>query len=431
MKQLSILFLFCLLFAACSDDDKEKESILVTNIVIMDADKVFKPGETITVSAQGFREGDQFLIDMRWPLADPSGPIKEGNNATNAILQENSDTSITFLVPGRCPAATLNIILIRGEKQMTLGHVAVADGQAPKEQQLYGITNSYSMSSYPYGIDKIDLTTGEVTEVTRLPQDKDFYRVVSIPNQWSLIGKMNTDGKPSVATYDLSMNHWSIIEDKQLVTFCMHGSGVSAIYQVTDEDLAINTLSDIHTRMNTPPMLRTYQLPKGMKADALAGYIGVITSEGQVILSADNGDGTFSPVTIQIQRPGLPIAAYDPIKADALIPFWIAVSRANNDMKTAKIVCGFAVVSKSTNSTELRLWNTTTNSLDEPFATFPYGNPIRSIATHFTEDMKTQELYLLMEGRSSGGLIKIYDLQKKEWRDFSFGFPYSEIVFAR
>lgn len=431
MKQLSILFLFYLLLSACNNDDKENESILVTDIVITDADKVFKPGEAITVSAQGFKDTDMFLLDMRWPLEEPSGPIKEGYSVSSPIIKEKTTTSITFLAPGRCPAATLKILLIRGEKQMILGQVAIADGQAPKEVQLYGIINSYSMSSHSYGIDKIDLTTGAPIEVARLPQEKDFYRVVSIPNQWNLIGKMKADGKSFAATYDLSMSHWFIIDDEPLITFCTNGSVVEAIHKMSDEKVAISGVSG-NTRLNMSPMTPTFQLPKGMKADALAGNIGVYTTGGQLILSADNGDGTFSPVSIYPRTGDFRVIAFAPIKADALIPFWVGVSKANDNINTAVIVCGFAVVSKSTNSTELRLWNTTTNSLEEPFATFPYGNTIRSIATRFSEDMKTQELYMLIEGREGSGLIKIYDFRKKDWRDFpNSGFPYSEIVFAQ
>lgn len=78
MKQIAILFLCCLFVVACSDDDKNEEPILVTNVVVSDANKVFKPGEAITITAQGFQENDQFIVDIRWPLEEPSGPIKEG-----------------------------------------------------------------------------------------------------------------------------------------------------------------------------------------------------------------------------------------------------------------------------------------------------------------------------------------------------------------
>lgn len=427
MKKIHLLLLFCLFFAACSDDDKNEESILVTNIVVTDADKVFKPGDAITVSAQGFQDSDQFMVDLRWSLTDAGG-LKEGYYIAPPIIKERTATSITFLAPGLCPASTLKMLLIRGEKQMILGQVSLADGQAPQKQQLYGIISSQPMTNRLSGVDQIDLTTGALTQLTRLRQGQDFSTVVSIPRLWSLTGKMKADGKRSTATYDLSMNHWSMFNNDALITFFTNGSKIWSIYQLTDKELTIAGPSVGNTRLNNQPApTRTFRLPEGMKADALAGSIGVLTSNGKVILSGNNGNGTFLPVVIELHTGSSQIATFDPIKADALIPFWFVVPETNEN----KVVCGFAVTSKTNpNGTELRLWNTTTNSLEAPFATFP--NPARSVATHFSEDMKTQELYVLFDSNQSGGIIEIYDILKKEWRPFqNFGFPYSEILFAR
>lgn len=88
---------------------------------------------------------------------------------------------------------------------------------------------------------------------------------------------------------------------------------------------------------------------------------------------------------------------------------------------------GYAVVTDS--GTEFRLWNTTTMSMAEPFATSP--DYACSIATHM-KDANTQELYVLSTGRSDQ-MIGVYDILKKEWnlRLFPGVYPYSEIVLAR
>ena len=437
MKQLSILFLslFCMLIAACSDDDKEQEPILVTNVVVTDADKVFKPGETITITAQGFREGDQFIVDMRWPLDEPSGPIKEGSSVSNPIDLKRTGNSVSFIVPGHCPAATLKLLLIRSDKTMPLCNVSVASGQGPKELQLYGITNSRSMAEYPHGIEHIDLTTVEITKVTQFLEGEDFSLALNIPGSWALTGRLEKSGEYTLANYDLSTNSWSNTSGGQLITLCQSTNQLYSIYQKDENTLAINSFTPtIYTRLNNQipsPSAPTCKLPEGMKAKALSSNKGIQMTANQLLFSADNGDGTFSPTIMRFVNGEFKMETFAPIQADNLIPFWVVLPKeeANNKMSYSR-VCGFAVVSKSKpNGTELRLWNTDSNTLEAPFATYP--NAARSIATHFTEDLKSQELYLLTEGRDGAGMIHIYDLQKKEWRMFSFGFPYSEIVFAR
>lgn len=438
MKQIAILFLSCLLVAACSDDDKNEEPILVTNVVVTDADKVFKPGEAITITAQGFRENDQFIVDVRWPLEEPSGPIKEGYAVSPPIVKKKTSTSITFLVPGHYPAATLKMFLIRGDKKMTLCTVSVADGQAPKELQLYGITNSRSMNGHPRGIQQIDLTTGRTTDIVSFADGEDFTLAVNAPGDYTLCGLLKQGGKTFIGKFDLSIKALAkqYNTSELPITFFTRANTIWAVQQLDEKNLIIN-------KVNTSPLTRLnnvvepaprFEIPAGFKPETLSGYAG-ISVESKILFSADNGNGTFSPVVFNINSGNAKydIQVFDPIQADALIPFWIAVPKvAPNPDNSYVIACGFALCNSKANKTELRLWNTTTNSLNEPFAVYPYANKLVSIATHFTEDLKTQEIYMLIEGRENGGLIEIYDLQKKEWRNFpNFGFPYSEILFAR
>lgn len=432
MKQIAILFLFCLLFTACSDD-KNEEPILVTNIVVTDADKVFKPGETITVTAQGFRENDRFMVDIRWPLDEPSGPIKEGSQVSNPIGEVRTDNSITFLVPGHNPAATLKLLLMRGDKTMTLCQVSVADGQAPRELQLYGITNARSLSAHPRGIQHIDLTTGIPTDVATLSQAEDFSLVTNVPGNYNLCGLLKQDGKTSIANFDLSTSHWKSNASSSLLTLGNGGNEIFAIAQADEKNLTIYAVNTSYlTRSNMPaPANPTFPIPAGFKPETLSRYTGVMNGGGSMLFSADNGNGTFSPVVFDLRSGKYAIHIFDPIQADALIPFRIAIPKeAPNPDNSYKTVSAFAVVSKSSNSTKLCLWNAAQNTLEASFATFP--NPARSIAPHYSEDMKTIELYVLFDTNQSGGIIEIYDILKKEWRPFrNFGFPYSEILFAK
>lgn len=432
MKQIAILFLFCLLLSACSDD-KNEEPILVTNIVVTDADKVFKPGETITITAQGFLENDRFMVDIRWPLDEPSGPIKEGSQVSNPIGEVRTDNSITFLVPGHNPAATLKLLLMRGDKTMTLCQVSVADGQAPKELQLYGITNANAMNGHPRGIQHIDLTTGIPTDVVTLAQGEDFSLVTNVPGNYTLCGLLKQDGKTSIGSFDLSTSHWKSNASSSLLTFGNGAGEVFAIAQADEKNLTIYAVNTSYlTRLNMPaPANPTFPIPAGFKPETLSRYTGVMNGSS-MLFSADNGDGTFSPVVFDLRSGKYAIRIFDPIQADALIPFKFTIPKeAPNPDNSYKTVCAFAVVNQSKpNGTELRLWNAAQNTLEASFATFP--NPARSIAPHYSEDMKTQELYVLFDSNQSGSIIEIYDILKKEWRPFrNFGFPYSEILFAK
>lgn len=61
-----------------------------------------------------------------------------------------------------------------------------------------------------------------------------------------------------------------------------------------------------------------------MKAEALSRYPCIQMSDGNILCSADNGDGTFSPVVLNGQNiEEKSIYVGEPIEAVALIPFWI------------------------------------------------------------------------------------------------------------
>lgn len=62
MKNLSLFLLLCLLLAACAKDE-DKEPILVTDIV-MPTQTSFNPGDKVTISAQGFQPGDNFMFEI-------------------------------------------------------------------------------------------------------------------------------------------------------------------------------------------------------------------------------------------------------------------------------------------------------------------------------------------------------------------------------
>ena len=373
MTKNYLFLLLGLLLAACSSDDKDEQPILVTNVVMPASGTVFKPGEKVTIMAKGFQDNDEIMFDIRWPLQDEvlhEGYAKGGRG----VITEKTATSITFLAPGHWPASTTEILLCRSGQMMSLGKISVADGQAPKDFQLYGIINSRSNTDRPYAIEDINLEKPQTVEIVRLADNQDFSCVVNLPGSWSLSGVWTQDNRRTTGLYDLSMNYWEKTGADQLVTMGIAtGNSVFGVYQGGDR-LFVKTVNVMpYTRMYIPEKPDYgFLLPEGMKAEVLSRYPCIQMSDGNILCSADNGDGT-----------------------------------------------------------EFRLWNPATKTLDEPFTTF--SNAACSVATLVSEDFKKQELYVLFDGSRNGRLIYVYDLLKGSWESLypGGGFPYSEIVLAR
>lgn len=430
MKKIQLLLLFCLLLAACAKE-KDERPVFVTNIEMPPAGTVFNPGDKVTVKAQGFQADDEIMLEIRWPLTDM--PLFDEGYAlgVRGLITERTATSITFLAPGHYPASTTEVFLRRtgiGD-MMSLGKISVADGQSPKDFQLYGIVNSHSDTGHRNCIQHIDSQTGQATEITQLEDDrKDFSCIVSSDGNWSLCGIQTQDGNRNIVIYDLCMRYWKNAGLGHTLTLCNGGSSTTSIVQVDQNHVTLSTVNSwINTR--SPNLANpTIKLPEGMKPEALTYYPGIQIAGG-LLLSANNGDGTFSPVVISLGNASPSMHAFDPIPATALIPFWTIKPKENTHPTQYTRTGGFLVVRTDNPHTELCLWNMETMEMEEPFATFP--NSARSITTHIP-DVDTQELYVLFEGRDSGRIIEVYDLNRKEWRSFpNFGFAYSEIVMAR
>lgn len=419
MKKLQFILLLGLLLAACSKD-KNEQLIFVTNVV-MPAEETFNPGDKVTISAQGFQADDEIMFEIRWPL--PNEVIQEGYAlGVLGIIMEKSATSTTFLAPGHHPASTVKVFLRRAGQMMELGKIKVTDGQAPQDYQLYGIINSYSDTELAPAIHHIDLETHKITEVTQLPEGQDLSCVINAPGSWMLHGIKTQDGKSCISQYDLSMNYWKDLPVQPIVTMGANNGSIMVVYHSGNE-LYLNTSTSFSR--STSPSSPIYKLPDGLKAESLMRYPCIRTNNPSIfLLSADNEDGTFSPVVLDIRG----IKVYERIQATALIPFWIVAPVVNAETIMHIRVGGYAVVTD--NGTELRLWNQTTMTLDDPFTTFP--NPACSITTLISDDLKTQKLYVLFDSNRSHRLIHIYDLVAKEWQQTNlFGLPYSEIMLAR
>lgn len=371
------------------------------------------------------------MFEIYWPLPDQPALNYQGYAlGVSPVMIEQTTTSITFLAPGHYPASTTKVRLRRSGEIMTLGEISVTNGEAAKEFQLYGIVNSHSDTSYDNCIEHVNLTDGSPKNIVKLAEDQeDFSCVVNVPESQNLCGIQTKDGVRKVFSYDLSMRFWQDMGLENILTLCNGQSSIIAVRQIsTDEVILATTGSWPYTRNMDQTSNRRYKLPVGIKLESLTRYPGVQGGGSQLLLSADNGNNSFTPVVLDLQQNSGKIYIGDPIQATALIPFWTIIS--GKDTGTTKYVRtgGYAVVRADNGQTELCLWNQTTMSLDEPFATFP--NSARSV-TMLAQDTETMKIYVLFEGYRNGRLIYAYDLVKKDWQQVTDNYPYSEIVAAR
>ena len=428
MKNLSLFLLLCLLFAACAKDE-DKEPILVTDIV-MPTQASFNPGDPVTIKAQGFQPDDDIMFEIYWPLPDEPALNYQGYALwVSPVMIEQTATSITFLAPGHYPASTTKVRLRRSDDIMTLGEIAVTSGEAPEEFQLYGIANSHSSTSYDNSIEHISLTDGSTKGIVKLTEDqKDFSCVANVPESQNLCGIQTKDGVRRVFSYDLSMRFWQDMGLENILTLCNGQSSIIAVRQISANEMMLASIGSWpYTRDIDQTLNYRYELPAEIKPEALTRYPGV-QGGSYLLLSADNGNNSFTPVILSLNQSSRKVYTGDPIQATALIPFWTIIS--GKDTGTTKYVRtgGYAVVRTDDGRTDLCLWDQTTMSLKEPFATFP--NSARSV-TMLAQDTETMKIYVLFEGYRNGRLIYAYDLVKKDWQQVTDNYPYSEIVAAR
>lgn len=435
MKKLYLLLLLpLLLLAACSDDDKptDREPVFVTNIRINPSGSTFSPGDEVTITADGLEAGDDVTLDIYWTLTDNPHFSEGSSRYQQAVVTAQTATSITILTPGHYPASRVELYLTRqGERQM-LGEISIADGQSPEELQLYGINTTRWTNRN--SIEHIDPETDADTEILRLGNSQVLSCVVNLPGSNLLCGIVEEGGQRTVAAYDLSMRHWNpdyALSGSSITPITLiRGSGsLSELFQ-TDEVEGLY-LADItptvysRTSPVTPP---SFSLPQGMKAEALQRFPGIYT-DGFIFLSADNGDGTFSPVILSLTNRSVRIPAPIPIHCQALIPFWMPTPR--EDGNGYHFTAGYAISAFEGGDSRFCFYNPETAELEEPFATFP--NNVLSVDTYALSDRPDEwRLFVLFEGTRSGHLIETYDLAGEAgWQSFGMSYTFSEIVLAR
>lgn len=414
MRKLGYLLLLGVFFAACSSDEDEFAPF-VTEIVMPSESEKFAPGDDVTVRALGFESGDEIMLDIYWQ--EGSGEFAPEGYAKGVwgVITTRTASSITFLAPGHYPAAKVEVWLRRAGRMMSLGAISVLDGQSPATFELYGITNSDNNAVR--GIERIDLTTGETTRIADFTQG-DLTCAVNVPGCNRIYGLSEGLG----VFFDLSMRYWRDSDPLKYVAVGSLSSGVA--YLRADENRLY--LADMSPTRTSPVVVPVWTLPARLTADMLAGTPFVFV-EGNLLLAADNGDGTFSPVVLFSRIDGYHVFVGDPVQASALIPFHVIRSREENGAVKKYLVGGYVISAADGGASQLRLFNAQTCTFDQPFASV--ADPVRSVAVDLNGT--AQNIYLLLGDNPNGGSIRCYSQTDDRWHSLGEQYPYSEIVLAR
>lgn len=396
------------MFGACTSD-KNDHPIFVTDVVMPAQTQEFAPGDEVTVSADGFEADDDIMLEIYWTKGSGSFAPEGYAKGVRGIISSRTATSITFLAPGHYPASTIRVLLFRGGRMMPLGSIRVADGQP--ETGLYGIARNDAGGTL---IDRIGTTDGLTTRIKTLGVGQDISCAVSGHGSGWLHGVYSD----SATGVDLTMRYWS---DFGFGPYLLAGylADASVAYLAYESDyLMIGS----PTRAATPA---AWPLPKGVTTEKIVKQPFVTTDDRCVLLSVDNGDGSFSPLVLT-ERYKAELG--DPVEADALIPFYVAHTVAEGAGMRQVRLCGYAVVKNAT--TELQLFDPVTMAFGKTLAVVP--NSALSM-TVYTPDPQTLEFYILYEiPYSKERRICVYDMLNSRYRVLPCmlpdSFPYSEIV---
>lgn len=188
MKNKLLIFavaFLCLSLNSCSDEkDGPSEKQLVTNAGVTEDNQTVKPGDIVHIYGDGFQEGDEVDLDVRWDTGDPVLP--EGSMyPIGAEIVERNSNGISIRMPYRKPESRVKIMLNRTNDRMTLGKVFLKDGQTPKDFRLFGINNDLNTVQVAWADSKENVTGSKPWDMSAYP---DFHSVVNLPKTYGLCG---------------------------------------------------------------------------------------------------------------------------------------------------------------------------------------------------------------------------------------------------
>ena len=156
-KILLLLGLGLVALTGCKKDSSSLEESLIANLIMPEGP--FAPGASVTIQGKGFTASDEIWFRAQTKATDD----------IQATITKQTATEITFIVPQGLPAGEQTVLLKRDDQEMPLGKITVAE--ATTSTKLYAIGSTDDSDTEVLW--EIDKTTGELTEIVKLPTESN------------------------------------------------------------------------------------------------------------------------------------------------------------------------------------------------------------------------------------------------------------------
>lgn len=404
MKKILGTFLCAVLLAGCGLKVHSPYKILVSEVVMPPEDRLFAPGDPVTVSAQGLEADDRIMLEMRWPLS-PVSSIAEGEaKGIWGVITSRTASSITFLAPGHYPASKVTVLLFRGGNMMSLGRISVSDGEL-KEPELYGITQYDTDET---AIDRISHT--ETTRVMTLGMGRGLSCAVGTNGAGWIYGLYSG----SAVGVDLTMRYF---EDFGFGEFLLAG-------QLSDRSVGYLRFEGGKLWLDSPvtrsPAVRlSWMLPEGVEPGMIVRQ-PFVRVQNFLLMTVRLAEDSYAPLVLSLSGGS---ALGEARQADAMIPFW-TVAESKDAADKYEQIAGYAVSARDWTW----MWSFDPASMTFQDRLFPNDATALSVVT-YARNGETPEVCLLCDKAGERHILIYYPLLDSG--NIITGVTCSEIVVAK
>lgn len=300
---------------------EEQPAVELVTEISMPADGTFAPGDEVTVHAAGLESGDEIWFEIAWSGGSgefaPQGTAK----GIRGTVTGRTDRSITFLVPGHYPPATVTVLLFRSGSFQTLGTIRTGDGVQHE-------TMLYTFAATLFGGSSVACCPMSGSASMReevLSTDLPLECVVGSIGNGIACGVM--DGR--LVELDLITRQVQELGEDCLLVGAASESTVAGLCG-RDDRLYLCGVSAPYA----------WQLPEGVTADRIVRQPFAFAFNA-LLLAVCNDDGTLSPLVLPLS--GTRALLGPAVDSRTLLPYWMLRPAADNPSQWER-VGGYAVL---------------------------------------------------------------------------------------
>lgn len=300
---------------------EEQPAVELVTEISMPADGTFAPGDEVTVHAAGLESGDEIWFDIAWTDGTEDFAPNGTARGLRGTVTGRTDTSISFLVPGHYPPATVTVLLFRSGSFQTLGTIRTGDGVQHE-------TMLYTFAATLFGGSSVACCPMSGSASMReevLSTDLPLECVVGSIGNGIACGVM--DGR--LVELDLITRQVQELGEDCLLVGAASESTVAGLF-VRDDRLCLSGGSVPYA----------WQLPEGVTADRIVRQPFAFAFNA-LLLAVRNDDGTLSPLVLPLSGSGALLGPA--VDSRTLLPYWTLRPAADNPSQWER-VGGYAVL---------------------------------------------------------------------------------------